>query len=61
MFARQRAAVGNHQIRGTIDKFGVFADAAFSEQIETDLHVNAAVAEVPVVGRVVAVFVQKPT
>ena len=59
VLAGERAAVAHHQIRRALDELAVLANAGFALQIEADLHVNAAVAEVAVVRGLVAVLVEQ--
>ena len=59
VLARDRAAVADHEIRRPLDELAVRPDAGFAPQVEADLHVNAAVPEVPVVDGLIAVLVQQ--
>ena len=54
-----RPAVADHEIGGALDELAVTADAGLALQVEADLHVDAAVAEVAVVRRLVVVLVQQ--
>ncbi len=48
VFARQRPAVGHHEIGGVGEEAPERRDAVVGEQVEVDAHVHAALAEVPV-------------
>ena len=48
VFSGKRSAITQHQIRGAVDEFQVFADARFTKQVEIHLHVNASVPEMAV-------------
>src|SRR5207302_5018464 len=59
MLAGKRAAVADHEIRSAFHEFPVVANAGFALQIETDPHVDAAMAEVSVESGMIVVFVEK--
>ena len=59
MFSGKRTAVPNHQVGPAIDELGVLPDAVFRLEIEADLHVDAAMAEMPVERRLIFVLVQQ--
>ncbi len=58
VFARNRSAMPNHYVCCVVDEAAVLRDAVRALEIEADLHVNAAVAEVAVERRLVFVRVE---
>src|SRR5258708_16196043 len=59
MLTGERTTVIDHEVRGSLDKFAVSANATFALQIEADAHVNATMSEVSVERPTVAVFIHQ--
>ena len=61
VFSRKRAPVFHDQVGGALNELGIVPDSLLGEQIEADLHVDAAMAEVTVVRRLIVVGIQQLT
>src|SRR5206468_5893129 len=60
VFSRKRAPVFHDQVGGALNELGILPDSLFGEQIEADLHVDAAVSKVTVPRRLIVVGIQEP-